>query len=679
MRRTVALGLVFLTIACMGSTQPSTAWQAEWMVGTVFYGRSELFLERSGGFYTADDFGLKFWNAEGQLQFAISPRSLYGTSVYGFSPSGQLWAEADSFYDSAGNLQTRLRLGERLRTLEEHPLPVSSFSRGQLALSDDGIWVAFAYRAWSGETTLLVGRRANGTFQLTCTVPLPEFPLVARIAPAGRFWIGASSQTLMRVDLQTGALQLQEYNSRDTSLIAMSPRGEYIAHKDINHVLRVWRTDDAAPILEIELPDGFRILRIAVSETYLVAVTELRLRVWRLDDGALVVNQMLPYCWLSSVGVSDDCVMLICPERFVEFQMPSLQVRELPYVPFIPFSVSVASQGGLMVACLDNSTNYNRVIELRRLSDGALVDYPVPTTGVTHAAISPHGRWLTLQEGSATLRVYDVLTGSPLFHTRVHESLDWRIFNFSVDNRYLLSGLRQLRAFRTAPWSLQCVIDLSPYAERRIPYALVPYTDWLWECDNDGLYQWNLATGQLMRVLPFDEAVQEAGKTDFVVTADGRLGVVALGNQIAAYDLLQGSLRWLTSIEPRYTEKLLLDPYERWVLAEVRNGVLVVRLADGAVLNRVHLEGRFPRLWGIRDEPPGMVVQQDTVVALYRLPDSRRQGDANLDGCVNEADLLEVLFAFGDRGPARVDVNADGRIDDADLLLVLFNFGEGCP
>jgi hypothetical protein len=53
--------------------------------------------------------------------------------------------------------------------------------------------------------------------------------------------------------------------------------------------------------------------------------------------------------------------------------------------------------------------------------------------------------------------------------------------------------------------------------------------------------------------------------------------------------------------------------------------------------------------------------------------------DVNRDGCVNDADLLLVLFAFGNTGsdlPA--DVNRDGVVDDTDLLSVLFGFGEGC-
>ncbi|GBC94111.1 hypothetical protein HRbin15_02619 [bacterium HR15] len=55
------------------------------------------------------------------------------------------------------------------------------------------------------------------------------------------------------------------------------------------------------------------------------------------------------------------------------------------------------------------------------------------------------------------------------------------------------------------------------------------------------------------------------------------------------------------------------------------------------------------------------------------------EGDVNGDGCVDDADLLMVLFAFGcSSGCGAEDVNGDGTVDDADLLIVLFNFGQGC-
>ncbi len=56
----------------------------------------------------------------------------------------------------------------------------------------------------------------------------------------------------------------------------------------------------------------------------------------------------------------------------------------------------------------------------------------------------------------------------------------------------------------------------------------------------------------------------------------------------------------------------------------------------------------------------------------------RLQGDANRDGCVDDADLLMVLFNFGGTGYRQTDLNWDGAVDDADLLMVLFDFGGGC-
>jgi len=55
-------------------------------------------------------------------------------------------------------------------------------------------------------------------------------------------------------------------------------------------------------------------------------------------------------------------------------------------------------------------------------------------------------------------------------------------------------------------------------------------------------------------------------------------------------------------------------------------------------------------------------------------------GDVDSNNCIDDADLLAVLFAFGQSGGdlGRVDVNCDEVVDDADLLIVLFNFGSGC-
>jgi probable HAF family extracellular repeat protein len=63
------------------------------------------------------------------------------------------------------------------------------------------------------------------------------------------------------------------------------------------------------------------------------------------------------------------------------------------------------------------------------------------------------------------------------------------------------------------------------------------------------------------------------------------------------------------------------------------------------------------------------------------LLDTWRRGDTNGDSCVDDSDLLAVLFAFGTPGTGQArhgDINRDGIVDDADLLEVLFAFGGGC-
>jgi len=54
------------------------------------------------------------------------------------------------------------------------------------------------------------------------------------------------------------------------------------------------------------------------------------------------------------------------------------------------------------------------------------------------------------------------------------------------------------------------------------------------------------------------------------------------------------------------------------------------------------------------------------------------QGDINGDGCVDDADLLAVLFHFGREGNLVYDINRDGIVDDSDLLIVLDAIGQNC-
>jgi uncharacterized membrane protein len=113
-----------------------------------------------------------------------------------------------------------------------------------------------------------------------------------------------------------------------------------------------------------------------------------------------------------------------------------------------------------------------------------------------------------------------------------------------------------------------------------------------------------------------------------------------------------------------------------WV-SEDLNRVYSGLLRDGSVLQVAHAispDGRYIAGWGYNAS------RRRQEAFLLELPCAPHLGDINMDGCVNDVDLLQVLFSFGQTGGnlGRVDVNCDNKVNDADLITVLFNFGVGC-
>lgn len=108
------------------------------------------------------------------------------------------------------------------------------------------------------------------------------------------------------------------------------------------------------------------------------------------------------------------------------------------------------------------------------------------------------------------------------------------------------------------------------------------------------------------------------------------------------------------------------------------NTVYAHLLTDGSQLhsaNAVSADGRY-----IVGRGYNAATNRSEVFLLDTATCTLHNGDVDANGCVDDADLLAVLFQFGQTGQnlGRVDGNCDGTVDDADLLTVLFNFGQGC-
>jgi thermitase len=118
------------------------------------------------------------------------------------------------------------------------------------------------------------------------------------------------------------------------------------------------------------------------------------------------------------------------------------------------------------------------------------------------------------------------------------------------------------------------------------------------------------------------------------------------------------------------------------VVLRPRGGGSTLATASGTLNSTGNFEVSFFNYLGYYDLA---IRAQGTL--LKRVPNARMRypgvsglnltltpGDVNGDNVIDDADLLQVLFAFGANNPS-VDLNGDGVVDDADLLLVLFNFG----
>ncbi len=145
----------------------------------------------------------------------------------------------------------------------------------------------------------------------------------------------------------------------------------------------------------------------------------------------------------------------------------------------------------------------------------------------------------------------------------------------------------------------------------------------------------------------WETPLQDLYLTDWSIDAAGNVYLLRLGTLIKVR--ADGTITWQAPVP--VPEELVREGW--WVafsrLALVDSG----RFAIGGVANDFTESHRMRHAFVL-------------LVALA--------GDTNGDGCVDDTDLVNVLFAFGSDEP-NADLNDDGIVDDADLLEVLFNFG----
>jgi hypothetical protein len=172
-------------------------------------------------------------------------------------------------------------------------------------------------------------------------------------------------------------------------------------------------------------------------------------------------------------------------------------------------------------------------------------------------------------------------------------------------------------------------------------------------------------------------AVDSHGNVYVVGAADG-------GCTMVKYDS-HGNELWIVRHQSLSPHQMMVDDDQGsvYVMGSSVGGSTVVRYdSNGSELWTVYRPQVEARALAIDAQGNVYVTgwarqyNSDYVTIKY---EQLRTGDVNGDGCVDDSDLLQVLFAFGDTGSSLPeDLNRDGTVDDADLLEVLFNFGSGC-
>jgi hypothetical protein len=215
---------------------------------------------------------------------------------------------------------------------------------------------------------------------------------------------------------------------------------------------------------------------------------------------------------------------------------------------------------------------------------------------------------------------------------------------------------------------------------------------------NPALTTLRLASGRQAQV---ETTVQNLGWTEAsnivvqVLDAPPGLGAVLASASVPALARYASESVQLNFVLPRTVRQIWVAVNPEGAIQEVRldnNSVSLLApwargdvngdgcVDDADLLAITFAFGQSSRLLPEDIDRNGIVDDADLLTVLFAFGQTGiRREDVNRDGIVDDADLLAVLFAFGQSSRLLPeDLNGDGVVDDADLLEVLFHFGSGC-
>ena len=616
-----------------------------------------------------------------------------------FSPDGERVAIA-----GAGIVVPIVRVRDGL---VEREIRLPDFDRAKtVAFSPDGSLLAVGTQV----AAIWVVRVADG---LPMQVIYPHASPIAALAfsPDGRYLVSSDGNFVQTTRLSDGAI-VRTFVHANVQRCLFAPNGAILATVSIRDI-HLWSFPDGALLRVIPLALPFYNAAAAASfspdgqwlATHYFPSKEIR--IWRVADGALMRQAIYNAEALNGLTFTRDGRFLVSAHADAIILWDAATLTPLQQRDFVAYDVEASPQPNYF---LITNRYFTRLWQVEGLSIvNELSSFVGP---ISDLVASPSDAQLATVN-QEFVRIWDAATGAlrggvwalipvrSVAFSPADEAIiaiggrtqNLGIYNLRTNqwlNKFYTGGVRQLEF---SPNGAQLAAAIGNYVTfYNLPNnsrRSVARSSEVWgvrwvdnqRClilDAEGnLLLWDTAQNQQERAIAFTGVGR-----GLTVTYDRRLAAVNLRDRVAIVRLPDLSVLQTISSDSSPILAAQLTPNGRYLITGDEAGQLLIwRVADGVLVRQdtsatgLEMDSAINNIVTALGGQRIAFTRSDGMLFTVRNPFPL--GDVNGDGCVDDTDLLSLLFAFGE-SDSQADLNADGVVDDADLLVVLFEFGLGC-